>query len=607
MPLSLRLLLPPLVLATLLVASLAEIRPADARSADAQRALSTALSLLDQGLPDAALAQLRTARAAGPGDLDIEREYVDLMVAEGFGAEVLADTAARRKARPEDADAIYAHGRVLAVAGDLEGARTAFSAALKLVRTHHWSLQGLASLALLEGRDADALQLLKSAAAVAPSRDDIQNKLAAVLARSGDLPGAYAAWQKASEIAPNERTAWLNWGATLSREGKHEEAARKLETAVGKAPGYPLAHVNLAYVYARLGRYTEAVGHFETALAVNPRNATVSASRDLVQGIAVGTYPKTAFAPLAAGLEAESTDPKLAAQKYRELLALTPKFGAGHMRLGLVLAAQGDGPGALAAVQKAAELNPKDAGVRYNLGYLLLGLDRAPEARPHLEAARSLDPKDPDAVTALALVALSERDAGEALRLFGEALVLNPNDATLWVQLGTTRAAAGDFGGGITAIKKALEIAPGFLAARAQLVAILREGKRYDEALAELKKLEADAPGNPTIAAERSNIEAARTAQNKARVGGVRLRQILLLDEASAQAALSELERGTDFITVARTRGKGSESVREGDVGWVNPKDLRPEVSKAVAALSPGQRSGLIAVGGAFLIVLRVE
>ena len=65
--------------------------PLLARSADAERALSTAKSLVAQGLPDAALVKLREARSLAPDDVEVHIEYIDLMLAEQFPTEVLAE------------------------------------------------------------------------------------------------------------------------------------------------------------------------------------------------------------------------------------------------------------------------------------------------------------------------------------------------------------------------------------------------------------------------------------------------------------------------------------------------------------------------------------
>ncbi len=580
--------------------------PLLARSADAERALNTAKSLVAQGLPDAALVKLREARSLAPDDVEIHIEYIDLMLAEQFPTEVLAEYAEYRK--KGTADAVYLHGRTRAQVGDIEGARGDFKAALGMNARHVWSLEGLAGLALLEGRAEDAKDLFVSARAVAPERSEIHNKLAAVMVRTGDLDGAYDSWKKATEVDPNDHHAWLNWGAMLSRSGDHAGAAEKLEVAVQKAPGYPLAHVNLAYVYTRLQRYTDAVAHFDVALSSNPRNTTVTGSRNLVQLIADGKVPGTAFDPMAEAMEAESSDPATAKQKYGEVVLLAPDFAHAHMRLGLVLASLQDVEGSLASLKRATELATDDPSAQYNFGYLLLGLEKADEALPHLQAAHRAQPKDPDAITGIALAYLAKGEPETSLRWYDKALSNNPVDPTLWVQYGTTQAAMGDFDAGIVSVRKALKIAPGFVAGRAQLVSILREARQFDAALNELSKLEAMAPGNPSIAAERANIEAARKAYTSGKgAGGVRLSQILLLDEAKANQALAALQGGASFGSVAREFGNGPESARGGDVGYVDPNEMKSEVASVVKGLGVGERSGIVPLGKAWLIVKRIE
>ena len=598
---------PRLVLAACLALVLGTALPADARPAAAETSWKTAESLLAQGLPDAALAQLRDALKTAPSDIEIHNAYIDLMLEEQFAAEVIAEYRERKAANPS-ADNHYLHGRARAQSGDFDGARSDFKAALGKDSTHVWSLEGLASLALIEGRAKDALDLYESARAVAPQRSAIHNKIAATKVRMGDIEGAFAAWKAATEADPSDHHAWLNWGAMLSRQGDHSAAAEKLRQAVAVAPGYPLAHVNLAYVYCRLKKWDDAAAHFETALAINPRDPNAAASRDLVNGIASGRWPATAFPPMADALEAEVVDPNSALQKWREVIALAPDFGPAHGHVGMNLAKKGDAQGALAALEEAARVAPDDANARYNLGYLLLGLERVDDALPHLEAAHRLSPRDPDAMTGIALVHLAKGDPDTSLAWYDKALLANPLDATLWVQKGTTLAALGEFDDGAAAVRQALSLAPRFAAARAQLVTILREARRFDEALAELDTLAKMLPDNPSIAVERANIQAARRGAG-ATGKGIHLRQIVVKDQATAETALAELARGETFAKVARSRGLGPEASRGGDVGWVDPSEMRPEVASVVQSLGAGQRSGVISVNGgkAFLIVERVE
>jgi peptidyl-prolyl cis-trans isomerase SurA len=71
----------------------------------------------------------------------------------------------------------------------------------------------------------------------------------------------------------------------------------------------------------------------------------------------------------------------------------------------------------------------------------------------------------------------------------------------------------------------------------------------------------------------------------------------------AAQAAQERLKKGEDFATVAReVSASGSRSLG-GDLGRVEPSDLNPALSAAIANLRPGEFSAPVAVEGGYWIL----
>ena len=93
--------------------------------------------------------------------------------------------------------------------------------------------------------------------------------------------------------------------------------------------------------------------------------------------------------------------------------------------------------------------------------------------------------------------------------------------------------------------------------------------------------------------------------------GGVRVRTILLTPaqgDAAAEEALAALEKGEAFEAVARRLSSDSQAAQGGDWGFVKPEEtFAPAVVAALAALKPGERSGVIEQGGWRTIVQKVE
>lgn len=68
----------------------------------------------------------------------------------------------------------------------------------------------------------------------------------------------------------------------------------------------------------------------------------------------------------------------------------------------------------------------------------------------------------------------------------------------------------------------------------------------------------------------------------------LRLRQLLLPDQAAARAARERLRRGEDFTEVSRQMSRAPNAAEGGFLGWVGTGQLPPEFEAAVFALAVG-------------------
>ncbi len=83
------------------------------------------------------------------------------------------------------------------------------------------------------------------------------------------------------------------------------------------------------------------------------------------------------------------------------------------------------------------------------------------------------------------------------------------------------------------------------------------------------------------------------------------------VDSETARAKIerlrSELDRGADFQDLARRFSEDASAPDGGDLGWVTPGELVPELSKAVFALAPGETSAVVASDLGFHLAQVVE
>jgi peptidyl-prolyl cis-trans isomerase SurA len=73
--------------------------------------------------------------------------------------------------------------------------------------------------------------------------------------------------------------------------------------------------------------------------------------------------------------------------------------------------------------------------------------------------------------------------------------------------------------------------------------------------------------------------------------------------EQAAQRLIEQLHTGADFAAVARQFSQSSSAAQGGEVGWVRPGDLPPEINNAIQSLAPGEIAGPVRSEGGFHIL----
>ena len=89
----------------------------------------------------------------------------------------------------------------------------------------------------------------------------------------------------------------------------------------------------------------------------------------------------------------------------------------------------------------------------------------------------------------------------------------------------------------------------------------------------------------------------------------VHLRQILMHDQATAEAARKALDQGEDFAAVAARFSQGPRAQDAGDQGWLSRSDIPPAFVEGIFDLAPGKSSEVVEADYGFLIfqVVAVE
>ena len=389
--------------------------------ADAPEALlGLARIAMWQKQPDTALALLKRALAASPGDIDSLRFQADLLRADGKADEALAVQHKILERRPNNAQALVDVANLHTDAGRFGEARTALAAARKVLGS---GLALMYSDAVLNYRD---------------------NK----------LPAARESVQRVLRTAPEYYPAILLAGAVHAALGSHQQAEQHLQKFLHTYPGHPYATKLLVSLHI-------SAGNPEAALAL--LGPLIEAHGSDVELLALAGE---------ANLRAHQFS--AAAALFDKASALRPETPARHPALALSRMGDGDNARALAELERAASLERSLArtGVLLVMTYLRANMfDKAlataremeklgnnpliqnlkggiylarndlRSARASFVAALALDGAYLPALSNLEQLDVLERKTGETRKRYLAALTVSPGNSDVMEALSKLAAA----------------------------------------------------------------------------------------------------------------------------------------------------------------------
>ena len=196
-----------------------------------------ARDLLRRALPGAAAAIALLAcvpkHAALPERADAELAKGDRAYARGdlAAAEARYGRAIEEASGPEALEARYLRARVRVERGDLAAAEADVLALLE-AEPRHW--EGLSLLGLIrerQGRRSEAVEAFRRAAEIAPDELAPRNNLAFLALQDGRDQEAYDLLVDITRDHPHSARAWTNLALAADRLGRGEEAAAAREAA----------------------------------------------------------------------------------------------------------------------------------------------------------------------------------------------------------------------------------------------------------------------------------------------------------------------------------------------------------------------------------------
>ncbi len=287
----------------------------------------------------------------------------------------------------------------------------------------------LGSLAIKEGRLAEAVEPLQRALAFQPENVTALVRLGEVYLQQGELPEARDNFLKAMTLNRNNPAATFGLGQVALSNREYPDAVGLFHKTLALVPDANAVHYPLALAYRGLGLKEEAERHLKQQGQVG-----VTVADPLMDELATLKRGEIVF--LLRGREAfQAGRYKDAAELFLKAAAADPQSARARINASAALAGMGDYQGASDQLRRALDLQPEDPSANYNMGTLLLSRGLPKEAKPFLEKAVELNPRDDAAHLELGRALLGSGSAAQAAAEFREALRINPanEDARLEV------------------------------------------------------------------------------------------------------------------------------------------------------------------------------
>lgn len=277
-----------------------------------------------------------------------------------------------------------------------------------------------------------------------------------------------------------DRYVRFDWNDTLLRatakaghirkyDAEAEDTIKLLNDGLAGSSGSAAGYASLGHLLLLKGEGDEALRLMQQAEAFDPSNPQLAVT--------------------AAHLLAETGALEAAEQRLVELTVKWPRYSVVWARLAHIRERLGDGPGAVAAIQRAVQLDPRDAQTLGQRAGMVRRFGTPDGAREAFAQAVLAAPDDAALHSALALLEAARERFPEALRLVSRAIELEPANFEFVTQKADIARKAVGTGGEAdvaqaeAAIRDLIVLQPQNMQLRMSLVDLLIASGRKDAAV----------------------------------------------------------------------------------------------------------------------------
>lgn len=270
--------------------------------------------------------------------------------------------------------------------------------------------------------------------------------------------------------APKSPYALLVKAFNQTLDGKFEEAEKLLLTLPPQFGGDPLANFALALVTAKQGKATAASAYCQKAVELDPQFAW---------GFRTLGYLEQRW------LE----DIGKAEEAYAKALAIEPGMTEAQDAIVDLRLSKNDFDGAIDVAKNAIKAAPKQASAHYRLAQIYTEQWRLRDALEVLQKAIDLDATNPRFFRSRATIKSFQGNLNEAIVDQQKAVDLSKDKAFELVELSNMNVLAGNNNRAAENLQAALKLEPDNQTAHDKLNRILAQEKRFDDMVAEGKRM----------------------------------------------------------------------------------------------------------------------
>jgi tetratricopeptide (TPR) repeat protein len=372
---------------------------------------------------DKATAEYGSLYSAHPRDLQVKKNYVQLLILKNRLDEAAKLNGEILKANPRDVDALVYLGQIQLRHGDANGAADSLQNALKNDPDNAVAHYQLGVAFDQQHNEARAESEWREAIRLRPDLTDAQRALASVELRRGDLDALMQTAQQITTAQPYSPDGFMLRAMAEINGRKYSDAEQDLHKAMELSPASAAPYVQMGNMRLFQKQFGEAEKFYQQALDKDPSSAdglggllnTYFAEKQPDKAVAAANAQiikspnSSAFYDLlGTTLFNGKKDLKGAETALRKAVELDKNNSDALVKLGKVQIAEGAADQALATYQQSIKDNPREISFYILAGELYESQNKWDNAKGMYQQALNIEPNHPLASNNMAYVILQQ-------------------------------------------------------------------------------------------------------------------------------------------------------------------------------------------------------